>query len=125
MIELARREFLTTQLWSCILLKDITATFVTWAPHPFFRVEHFNDDIDALNIRYLICNEEIHLPPAVPIYPIAANEQAFLSRLTAERAEYCKWRCSLENTTANLMARVAVSQRLVICLAASVTALPR
>jgi hypothetical protein len=49
--------------------------------------EHFNDDIDALNIRYLICNEEIRLPPAVPIYPLAANEQAFLRRLTAERAE--------------------------------------
>ncbi len=49
--------------------------------------EHFNDDIDAMRVSYLICNEEVRVPPALPIDPLAANEQAFLRRLTAERAE--------------------------------------
>jgi hypothetical protein len=49
--------------------------------------EHFNDDIDAMRIRYLICNEELRVRSALPIDPLAANEQAFLRRLAAERAE--------------------------------------
>jgi hypothetical protein len=40
-----------------------------------------------MKIRYLICNEELHVPPVLPIHPLAANEQVFLRRLTAERAE--------------------------------------
>jgi hypothetical protein len=49
--------------------------------------EHFNDDIDGMRVRYLICNEEVRVRPALPIDPLAANEQAFLRRLTAERAD--------------------------------------
>jgi hypothetical protein len=49
--------------------------------------ENFNNDIDAMNVRYFICNEEIRLQALLPIYPASLNEQAFLRRLVRERAE--------------------------------------
>ena len=94
MIELARREIPDE---AAVLLYPGQAYYYNFrnllaSPlgQTYFRFdtwEHFSDDIDAMKIRYLICNEELRLPPALPIHPLAANEQAFLRRLAAERAE--------------------------------------
>lgn len=94
MIELARREIPNEAV---VLLypsggyyynfRNLVASPIGQRYFRFDTWEHFNDDIDAMKIRYLICNEELRVPPALPIYPLAANEQAFLRRLAAERTE--------------------------------------
>ena len=49
--------------------------------------ENFNDDIDAMKVKYFICAEAIVIGLQLPIYAPALNEQVFLRRLIAERAE--------------------------------------
>jgi len=49
--------------------------------------ENFNDDIDAMKVRYFICAEAVTINLQLPIYTPALNEQVFLRRLVAERAE--------------------------------------
>jgi hypothetical protein len=94
MIELARREIpndaavITHPAGGYYYnFRNLSASPISQGDIRFDTWEHFNDDIDALNVRYLICNEGIRMPPVVPTYPPAFNEQAFLRRLTAERAE--------------------------------------
>jgi hypothetical protein len=53
----------------------------------FDNWENFNDDIDRMKVRYFICAEAVTINLQLPIYAPSLNEQMFLRRLVAERAE--------------------------------------